>query len=269
MIASATAGPGRYRYGGVRDFLLGVRYVDGAGRLLRGGGKVVKNAAGFDIPKLFVGSAGRLGVITEATFKVFPAPAATISLRQNHATLDTALAALAKLAAAPFDLESVDLAPKSDGGSGHTLFVRLGGLASILSGRAARLGAFLGGVDGVDMVDGGEEIELWAGLRDWAWAPAGWAVARVPLTPSRIPGLESALLTRQAVRHYSVGGNLAWLAVPPDDVEALHRILSALNLGGWLLRGAPGRVKLGVHAENAFTRRVMGVFDPVGRFGGE
>lgn len=268
VIASATAGPGRYRYGGVRDFLLGVRYVDGAGRLLRGGGKVVKNAAGFDIPKLFVGSAGRLGVITEATFKVFPAPATTISLRQNHATLDTALAALAKLAAAPFDLESVDLAPKSDAGLGHTLLVRLGGLASILSGRVARLGAFLGGVDRVDVVDGGEETELWAGLRDWVWAPDGWAVARVPLTPSRIPGLESALLTRQAVRHYSVGGNLAWLAVPADDVEALHRILSALNLGGWLLRGAPGRVKLGVHTENAFTRRVTEVFDPVGRFGG-
>ena len=93
-------------------------------------------------------------------------------------------------------------------------------------------------------------------------------MARVPLTPSRIPGLESALLTRQAVRHYSVGGNLAWLAVPPDEVEVLHRILSALNLGGWLLRGDLGRVKLGVHTENAFTRRVTEVFDPVGRFGG-
>jgi len=51
-------------------------------------------------------------------------------------------------------------------------------------------------------------------------------------------------------------------------VEALHRILSALNLGGWLLRGAPALVKLGVHTDNAFTRRVTEVFDPVGRFGG-
>ena len=51
-IAAGLSGSGRYRYGGIRDFLLGVRFVDGQGRLVRGGGKVVKNAAGFDLPKL-------------------------------------------------------------------------------------------------------------------------------------------------------------------------------------------------------------------------
>jgi len=141
------------------------------------------------------------------------------------------------------------------------LLVRLGGLFDILPERAARLATFLGGADIVDL-----DTNLWNNLRAWAWAPSDLAVARVPLTPSRIPGLESALLTRQAVRYYSVGGNLAWLAVPGEEVEALHRILSALNLGGWLLRGEPGRVQLGVHTENAFTRRVTSVFDPVGRF---
>jgi glycolate oxidase FAD binding subunit len=51
VVASGLSGPGRFRYGGVRDFILGVRFVDGMGRLLRLGGKVVKNAAGFDVPK--------------------------------------------------------------------------------------------------------------------------------------------------------------------------------------------------------------------------
>ncbi|MBI4768870.1 MAG: FAD-binding protein, partial [Chloroflexi bacterium] len=60
-VAAGLSGPGRYRYGGVRDFILGVRLVDGNGDLVRGGGKVVKNAAGFDIPKLMVGSLGQLG----------------------------------------------------------------------------------------------------------------------------------------------------------------------------------------------------------------
>ena len=54
-VASGLSGPGRFRFGGLRDFILGVRFVDGGGRLLRLGGKVVKNSAGFDVPKFFVG----------------------------------------------------------------------------------------------------------------------------------------------------------------------------------------------------------------------
>ena len=75
------SGPRRWRFGGLRDFILGIRFVDGRGRLVRGGGKVVKNAAGFDLPKLFVGSLGRLGILTEVTFKVFPEPPAFATLR--------------------------------------------------------------------------------------------------------------------------------------------------------------------------------------------
>ena len=71
-VASGLNGPGRYRYGGVRDFLLGGTFVDGEGRLVRGGGKVVKNAAGFYLHHLLLGSLGRLGIFVELTFKVFP-----------------------------------------------------------------------------------------------------------------------------------------------------------------------------------------------------
>ena len=73
--------PGRFRFGGVRDFILGVRFVDGRGRLLRMGWQGGKNAAGFDLPKFFVGSLGRFGVLTELTFKVFPAPSSTMTLK--------------------------------------------------------------------------------------------------------------------------------------------------------------------------------------------
>jgi glycolate oxidase FAD binding subunit len=83
-VAAGLSGPGRFRFGGIRDFILGVRFVDGSGRLLRMGGKVVKNAAGFDLPKFLVGSLGRFGVLAEMTFKVFPRPAASLTL-----TLDT------------------------------------------------------------------------------------------------------------------------------------------------------------------------------------
>src|SRR5205823_1666501 len=65
VVAAGTSGPGAFGHGGVRDFVIGVRFVDGRGRLVAGGGKVVKNAAGFDLPKLLVGSIGRLGAIAE------------------------------------------------------------------------------------------------------------------------------------------------------------------------------------------------------------
>ena len=73
-MASGLSGPGRFRFGGLRDFLIGVQFVDGTGKLVRSGGKVVKNAAGFDLPKFMVGSLGRFGILTELSFKVFPAP---------------------------------------------------------------------------------------------------------------------------------------------------------------------------------------------------
>src|SRR5690606_8123830 len=100
-VAAGLSGPGRFRYGGVRDFLLGVRLVNGQGEVVRGGGKVVKNAAGFDIPKLLVGSLGRFGVIVELTFKVFPQPEHATTLKAHYASLDAALGGLRRVALSP------------------------------------------------------------------------------------------------------------------------------------------------------------------------
>ncbi len=74
IIAANAWGAGRTGYGTVRDWLLGLTVVDAQGRLVKGGGKVVKNVTGYDTPKLHVGGLGTLGVIVEATFKVAPRP---------------------------------------------------------------------------------------------------------------------------------------------------------------------------------------------------
>ena len=140
-VASGLSGPGRYRYGGVRDFVIGVRFVDGLGQLVRGGGKVVKNAAGFDLPKLMVGSLGRLGALVELSFKVFPKPPAFGTLRVDYPSLAAAVEAMATLVTKPLDIEAVDLEPSSASAS---LLVRIGGRedqlesADATSPRAAR-----------------------------------------------------------------------------------------------------------------------------------
>ena len=81
MVAAGLSGPGRYRYGGIRDFVIGAAVVDGEGRLIRSGGQVVKNAAGFLLHHALVGSAGRYGAIGEMSFKVFPRPEARATVR--------------------------------------------------------------------------------------------------------------------------------------------------------------------------------------------
>lgn len=74
IIAANSDGFGRYRYGGIRDLLLGIRAALPDGTVARAGGRVVKNVAGYDLNKLFIGSLGTLGVIVEATFKILPIP---------------------------------------------------------------------------------------------------------------------------------------------------------------------------------------------------
>ena len=74
VLATNASGPRRHLYGAARDLLIGVTVVTAEGAIVRGGGKVVKNVAGYDLPKLFVGSYGTLGVIVEATFKLRPRP---------------------------------------------------------------------------------------------------------------------------------------------------------------------------------------------------
>ena len=75
VIATGTAGPRRFRYGAPRDLLIGLTVVRADGVVAHSGGKVVKNVAGYDLGKLFAGSRGTLGLITEATFRLHPLPA--------------------------------------------------------------------------------------------------------------------------------------------------------------------------------------------------
>jgi glycolate oxidase FAD binding subunit len=118
----------------VRDFILAVRFADGEGRLLRGGAKVVKNAAGFDIPKFLVGSLGRCGVIVEATFKVFPRPPAALTLRVPCEFPAQAIERLAAGANSRWELEALDFVP-----SESALYVRVAGPVEANAALAAEI----------------------------------------------------------------------------------------------------------------------------------
>jgi glycolate oxidase FAD binding subunit len=104
LIATNAYCPKRLRYGGVRDLLLGLRIALPSGEIAHFGGKVVKNVAGYDMCKLFIGSLGTLGVIVEATFKLYALP-------ERDETLVAALPSLAQGAAAVAELAATQLLP--------------------------------------------------------------------------------------------------------------------------------------------------------------
>jgi glycolate oxidase FAD binding subunit len=100
VVATGTAGPRRFRYGAPRDLLIGITVVRADGVVAHAGGKVVKNVAGYDLGKLFAGSQGTLGVITEAAFRLHPLPAAVAWVTAEFAPAERAGAVTAVAAAA-------------------------------------------------------------------------------------------------------------------------------------------------------------------------
>ena len=133
LIATNLNGPARLSQGTVRDFLIGLRVVRPDGSVVKGGGRVVKNVAGYDVAKLYCGSFGTLGVIVEATFKVRPRPEAQAVLMLHFPSADQAMQfALHRIAALqPFFLELSNCNPvhPAEAPSGFRLIVGLAGVA--------------------------------------------------------------------------------------------------------------------------------------------
>jgi glycolate oxidase FAD binding subunit len=277
-VAAGLSGPGRFRFGGVRDFLLGVRFVDGEGALVTGGAKVVKNAAGFDIPKLMVGSLGRFGVLVELTFKVFPRPEAYGTLRVELPSFHAAWAAMQKLAAGPWDLACLELWPPGEillrvAGTGEAVPARLARLEAYLASdafaaevRGGRAGAATGAVE---VRTGEDETGIWRDAREFSWLAAGHALVKVAVRPSALPRLEERLDALPVVvpRRYGIGGNVAYLGWPDEAGRSqLERLLAELALPALAITGRWPSALLGPRPGLQFERRLAQALDPRGVF---
>jgi glycolate oxidase FAD binding subunit len=142
VIATGAAGPLRYRYGSPRDLLIGITVVRADGTIAKAGGKVVKNVAGYDIGKLFAGSYGTLGLITEATFRLHPLPESTAWVTLDCPDPASAAAAVRAIADSPVTPSAIELDwPRASAqlsvaalleGSPESVEVRAGHLAELL-----------------------------------------------------------------------------------------------------------------------------------------
>ena len=259
-VASGVSGPGRFRFGGLRDFILGVQFVDGAGRLLRLGGKVVKNAAGFDVPKFFAGSLGRFGVLTEMTFKVFPQPASRLTLTLDANDSESVVKIMTAAANGRWEVDALDWLP-----DGKLIALRLGGPATALPALAQEiLGRWPGRVLSAD-----DANALWLELRECRWANAATPLLKIAVSPSAVSPLTQSVRALSGARmHLSAGGNMAFVSLATaNQVAALDEHLRAQKLSGVTLRGdAP--LWIGARTNFQITQTVKAALDAENRFPG-
>ena len=195
MLATGTAGPRRLRYGTPRDLAIGITVVRPPGTVAKSGGKVVKNVAGYDLGKLYAGSYGTLGLITEAVFRLHPVPAAAMFVTAGFA--DTAAASQAVAAVAGTDLAPVAVEIDRPGRDGLVrVAVLLEGDPAGVAGRAALLRDVLGaGTASSDSAPSWWGSAQPARLVTGPHGPAEPTVLRVSFWAAALPGVLAAIDT--------------------------------------------------------------------------
>jgi glycolate oxidase FAD binding subunit len=246
-VATNTSGPRRLHYGSVRDLLIGITVVRPDGKVAKSGGKVVKNVAGYDLGKLFTGSYGTLGLITECAFRLHPCPRATAYVRAPAPPQAAAQVRQARVAPAAIEVDSV---------SGE-LAVLVEGTPEGVQERAGALAKLLGG----EIADRPPE---WWGVDPW---PAGGIGMRLSVPLSQVPAL---LAGEDPVRGSAGTGVLYAAADGVTQVERLRGLCTRLG-GHAVVLTAPASARdildmWGPVPGLALMRRVKDQFDPGHRF---
>ncbi len=274
LVATNLSGPRRVAWGAMRDHVMGIRAVTGRAEVIHSGGRVLKNVTGLDLCKLFTGSHGTLGLITEVTLKVLPLPETSATLVLPMAVAQAGVAALSAALGSPYGVSGAAFLPQAAaarlGLPGAAALVRIEDFAASVAYRSEKLRAELG-VAGSSILDDAASRLIWAGVRDADPLVVGDddAVWRVSVRPSAGPGvLEAAGCSG----FLDWGGGLVWL-VGAATPAAHQRVETAVLAAGgtWTLMRAPDALREAVDVippESpvlaAITRRVKAALDPRG-----
>jgi glycolate dehydrogenase FAD-binding subunit len=245
-VAAGLSGPRRAYAGAVRDFVLGVRMLDGKGNDLRFGGQVMKNVAGFDVSRLMVGSLGTLGAILEISLKVLPLPVAETTLRFEK-TASEAIALMNEWAGQPLPVSATAWV-------GGVLSARLSGAAAAVDAAAKKLGG--------NRIDLEPAARFWHGIREHtdSFFKTGKSLWRLSLKSTTPP------LNLSGAQLIEWGGALRWLAT---DAEAESVRAAAARGGGHATLFRCSNKSAGVFqplppALMAIHRNLKRTFDPAG-----
>ncbi|MGC8643184.1 MAG: FAD-binding oxidoreductase [Isosphaeraceae bacterium] len=288
VYATATCGPRRFGLGRPRDQIVGVSFVTTEGVEVKGGGRVVKNVAGYDFPRLLTGSMGTLGIITQMTLIVRPLPEASALCWAPFAALDpiaSALDALNTSAARPVAIDLLSpLAAKSMGEplglstEGWVVVIGLEDSAASVRWQTNRLLIELGRTD-LKVLEDDATSPLWSALTEFQAAESGPISCVANLPPSRVvPFLQNVDAARWSVQAHAGNGivrlqglgewNLDEAAAEIDRLRG-----QAVRDGGNLIlsrcpTGWKDRLRVWgePRADWALARRIKQTLDPLGAF---
>jgi glycolate oxidase FAD binding subunit len=264
----------------MRDHVMGIRAVNGTGEVIHSGGRVLKNVTGLDLCKLLTGSHGTLGVITEVTLKVLPAPETTGTVLIQGLDMAHGVAALSAGLGSPYGISAAAWLPDASrvpalsNAAGSATLLRIEDFASSVTYRTERLRADLAPFGRAEIIDDATSRAVWQAVRDAEplEARASDAIWRVSVRPSAGAGTLRQLVDAGLRGFLDWGGGLVWLCGPADvstheSVEAVARSAH----GTWTLLRAPDALRAAVDVvppEPAplarITRRVKAAFDPRG-----
>lgn len=256
VVAANVSGPRRVVVGACRDHLIGVRFINGRGEIIRSGGRVMKNVTGLDLVKLQAGAHGTLGVLTEVTFKVLPRPEATATMLFEGLSETDAVAAMSAALGSPFEITGAAHLPAGMGGEKARTVLRFENFVASIDYRFPALAEKLKRFGRPTRIDGPESEQLWLAIRDCTLLaePRETALWRLSIKPSDAPGLVAALRKALAEARFFLdwGGGLIWLATPATGDAGADAIRAAL--------GGKGHATL-VRAPDAI-RATVPVFQP-------
>jgi glycolate dehydrogenase FAD-binding subunit len=257
VVAANDSGPLRTRYGGARDLVVGMRVALADGTVAKSGGKVIKNVAGYDLAKLFVGSFGALGAILEVSVRLHPLPPATATAVRRASDPDEL--GRAALALSHSRMEQMGLDVRWADGAGAVL-ARFGGATAAAQAEAAT--RVVGDAEVVE-----DDDALWEAQRDAQRSRDG-LVVKVSALQTDLPELIRLARDHDATLAGRAGLGLHWVRLDEGDhlalVEALRRRWTATVLdrppGLEVDRDGPAAPGARMLAE-----RVKERFDPDGR----
>ena len=283
VVAANLSGPRRVAWGAMRDHVMGVRAINGVGEAIHSGGRVLKNVTGLDLCKLLTGSHGTLGVITEITLKVLPAPEATGTVLLAGLDAPAGVAALSAGLGSPYGVSAAAWLPPEAaarvlglaGLDRSATLLRIEDFATSVAYRTERLRADLARFGRADILDDADSRNVWRAVRDGVPLPAAPedAVWRVSVRPSAGPAVLRALENQIGMRGYlDWGGGLVWLTGHADAGTHAAVEHAAHDAGGiWMLLRAPEPLRAVVDvippeapALGQITRRVKAAMDPKG-----
>ncbi|MCF6445456.1 glycolate oxidase subunit GlcE [Nereida sp. MMG025] len=206
VVAGNVSGPRRIAVGACRDFMLGVRFVDGTGTILKNGGRVMKNVTGYDLVKLLTGAHGTLGVLTEVSLKVLPMPETSATLHVHDLSPLDAVAAMSGALGSPFEVTGAAY-------NGDVL-LRVEGFEASVSYRLSELTKKLGHYGQISQTNDPEaSAEIWQSIRDVQSLQAhGSDVWKLSVKPSSAPAVLEMIQAEQTLLDW--GGGLIWAALP-------------------------------------------------------